>query len=195
MDRATVLSTVQRVGSWIGALCGVLAAARPARGRGRVSAPLALATVAILLGLVSGTVYAHTVKQTEWTYRSGADCSKGHAELGHGSGGGRTNGRSESWYRSSLGPMGDIHCGVTWNRPDNHLALRVIYYYWTGASWHKCRDTDWTYNVGSQWKMEDGNDYSSPRCGSGWYGTWTGAYVNNGGWHGGSVWSGYHWLP
>jgi hypothetical protein len=82
-----------------------------------------------------------------------------------------------------------------------HAAVRLDVYKWTGSSWAVCHGTDWKYGATS-------TDQLGPRalevvlggpaaCGPGYYGTLAYSYVmdNYGTWRGGSVWSGYEWVP
>ncbi len=201
MNIATVLGggrawLARRVGAWGWAGS---AQRRPATGplhprsRAFCSVPLALATVAILLGMVSGVVYADTVSDDGWVYASSTVCVKGRSELSHGSGGGRTEGEVQSRYRT---PVISWDCQTWIHRPVGYLKVNVKYLYWTEDRWKECGGTGWQYNTsGSAWKMKVVRSYgSTPDCGSGYYGTDTGAYVNNGGWHGGWVWSGQLYL-
>jgi hypothetical protein len=97
-------------------------------------------------------------------------------------------------------------CGATLTKPDGHAAVRLDVYKWNGSSWFVCRSTDWEF--GATGILRSGDivtdfgpsvvfDYGgASACGPGYYGTLAHAYVWDGAaWRGGSVWSGYEYVP
>jgi hypothetical protein len=88
------------------------------------------------------------------------------------------------------------HCFTEWTRPPGYIALLFQLYKWTGSQWAVCAGTSWFYNSTSAKKLAGFYNYgSSPWCGAGYYGTLSYGFVWNGAWHGGPLWSGYHYLP
>lgn len=92
-------------------------------------------------------------------------------------------------------------CSATLYRPPGWLAVRFDVFKWTGSQWALCRSTDWQFGGGGDTRGGDivyeqsagaSQFFSSPPCGSGYYGTsarhlvWDGAA-----WQGGNTWSGY----
>ncbi len=152
--------------------------------------PLALATVAILLGIASGTVYAHTKSSEGWVYRSSTDCVKGRSELSDGSGGGRVVGVSKAFYLLTE-PAG--HCLLPIEMATGAIRVRIKYRRWDGSQWMKWYTSGWRYTTRPDTRFTVVRVFgSTPHCGTGHYGVWAEAYVNNGGWHGGKRWSGSH---
>jgi len=69
--------------------------------------------------------------------------------------------------------------------------------------WATCEQTDWVYSQsdGEFQVIVDEEWGSAAPCQPGYYGTygvgfqWSYDTSQTGSWHGGSLWSGYHWLP
>jgi hypothetical protein len=114
-----------------------------------------------------------------------SDCSAGFSGWRRGNGGGFSRGDS---YALTAG------CGQAVNKPANNIAVRVQLQKWNGSAWTVCRDSNFLYNTVTTWgwivTWDFGGDHP---CGGGYYGTFTGAFEYNGGWHGGWVWSGYRY--
>ncbi|MBI4310174.1 MAG: hypothetical protein HY681_00205 [Chloroflexi bacterium] len=88
------------------------------------------------------------------------------------------------------------NCAVFFTRPANYLKLKNEWYFWYNDHWAVCSYTDWMYNPTSMWAMTYYYDFgASPECGATDYATNGEGYEYDGGWHGGSVWSGSHYLP
>jgi hypothetical protein len=96
-----------------------------------------------------------------------------------------------SYYNFSNRP-----CGWRLSRDPGNLAARVQYLKWNGSAWGVCRDSDWSFNTVLTYGWSLTWDFGSqPPCGSGYYGTWSGAYNNSArGWMGGWLFSGYRLL-
>lgn len=136
---------------------------------------------------------AHYVYEDVYVYASDADCTKVRSEISHGSGGGysRTDVTAKYYY-----PIIGIQCYTEWSRPAGYIALRYTLLKWNGSSWAVCAGIGWYYNSVVAKKLTASYNYGTrPWCGSGYYGTMSDGYVYNGAWHGGSLWSGYHYLP
>lgn len=113
--------------------------------------------------------------------------------ISHGTGGGysKVDGVTQRENRV-LGTS----CSTTHSLGAGYKALRMHLYKWTGSAWGVCASTSYKYNSTTTYKLVQAVYWgSSPRCGNGYYGTSGGSWHYNGAWYGGSVWSGYHWLP
>ena len=179
------VSTMRRVMDWT--VCFW-----PLRGQGRV--PVALAVVALLLGMAGGTVYAHKKEISGWVYYSSADCTRGYAMLDHGSGGGKMRGYTAAYYWSGVFPN---NCSLAIDVSKGHLRVRVQKKYWAWwNAWETCYDTGWYYNPRSAWKLTVTTTFGSyPFCGARDYSTHTGSHVKWGSWHGGTIATGSQYLP
>lgn len=155
--------------------------------------------VGVLFGLLIGTAapaLAHYVYEEAYTYWSSDSCTWGRSETSHGSGGGYAQGDAEAHRGTRTIFFGTVECSLDFDRPPGYLAVRWDWLYWTGSEWAVCAYYDWQYNSTTTHRMVLDYDFgSSPWCGSGYYGTSAGSSHYNGGWHGGYIWSGYHWLP
>jgi hypothetical protein len=145
-----------------------------------------------ILGLSVGSissVMAHYVYSSGIVYQNSDEliCVHGRSETSHGGGGG--------YYR--VDEQTHNCSGITVTRPAGNIAVRAKFYKWTGSEWVVCEDSDWSYNPTTSDHWGIAKDYgSSPPCGNGYYGTSGAAYIYwNDAWHGGWIWSGYHWLP
>jgi hypothetical protein len=146
--------------------------------------------IASLVVLTTSPVMAHYVYEDVLVYASNADCTKVRSEISHGSGGG--------YSRTDVTPkyFQNTHCHTGWTRPAGYIAAQYQLYKWTGSQWAVCGGTPWYYNATSANKLTiASNDGSSPLCGPGYYGTLSHGFVWNKAWHGGSLWSDYHYLP
>jgi len=145
---------------------------------------------ALLVILTTSPAMAHYVYEDVLVYASDADCTKVRSEISHGSGGG--------YSRTDVTPKYLQHtpCYTEWTRPAGYIALQYQLYKWTGSQWAVCVGIPWHYNSTPAKKLTAFYNYgSSPLCGPGYYGTLSHGFVWNEGWHGGSLWSGYHYLP
>jgi hypothetical protein len=93
-------------------------------------------------------------------------------------------------------------CSKGLDKPNGSAAVRLDVYKWTGSTWVVCRGTNWKYgatgtNQWGPWGPSEVFDYGgSSACGAGYYGTMAYSYVWDGSaWRGGSVWSGYEYVP
>jgi hypothetical protein len=142
---------------------------------------------------------AHDLTTTGWTYRtSSEDCVQGRAQAGDGSGHGSMGGYTWSYFASQYNvPFWGQYtaaCDKWWSRPPGNVLLRVSFHRWNGSAWTLCAWTSWLYNQQSTFLLTYGYSFPRTPCGSGWYLTLTEAYVYNGGWHGGRLWTDPHWF-
>jgi hypothetical protein len=162
----------------------------------RASSVVVLCVLLVLA--ITGTASAHVVYGKGHTYRSSTDCSWSYSEVSHGGGGGYAKARTTADYKLST-PRGAYDClDKYWHRPAGYLAVRWYLYKWIPASqqWAVCRYTRWGYNSKSAHGLVSTWNFGSrPPCGSGYYGVVTSGWEKNGEWHGGTIWSGHHYLP
>jgi len=173
---------------------------------------------ATLLALGVTPASAHYVYQTGFTYESsnGTQCVLGYAESSHGkSGDGYMKGwvlAAKDWTSGSGSHATHYNCdqnigpsGSRWYRPSNNIAVRDYYFRLNSnpthnkafpQDWSVCEYSDWFYNQKSDYELIIAGEMRGPTiCGDSYYGTLSVGDVNNGGWLGGSVWSGGHKLP
>lgn len=93
-------------------------------------------------------------------------------------------------------------CVTGLNLPNGWAAVRLDVFRWNGSAWAVCRSTGWKYGAtgSSQWgPWGPGEAYNyggSAACGAGYYGTQSTALIWDGSaWRGGSLWSGYEYVP
>ena len=97
-------------------------------------------------------------------------------------------------------------CGTTLALPDGRAAVKLGVYKWNGSAWALCKETDWKFGATGIGGSGDIRYPSGPSlifdyggassCGQGYYGTQVSSYVWDGlVWRGGSVWSGYEFVP
>lgn len=152
---------------------------------------LTLSFAMALVWTTAGAASAHYIYDSGITYASSNDCAYGYSETSHGTGGGYSKSYILAEYHFS-----SADCAVYWKRPVGYLAVAFDLYKWTGSSWALCRYTNWYYNSTDTSQFILYAYYgSSPPCGNGYYATYGGNFEYNGGWHGGWLWSGYHYLP
>ena len=184
MDREAVLQAVRRIGGGISALYPT---------RREWTLPLTLAVVALLLGLASGTALAHRKSIESWVYYSSSDCTRGSAQLDHGSGSGKTEGFTAAYYWTQ--PFGNCSFAIDVAKQHLRVKVRLMYWAWWGA-WETCYDPGWYYNPHSAWKLTVTTKFSgAPYCGNGYYATKTDSHVKYDSWHGGKNQTGSHFLP
>jgi len=70
----------------------------------------------------------------------------------------------------------------------------TVEYQLTNGQYAQCNSpTDWSYNPGPDWKVEQTRNWNAP-CGTTFYKIKTSAYIWTGGaWRGGTLWSPAHW--
>lgn len=157
---------------------------------------LSLLVSALLLGpavpATADTVYEHAD-----VYASTAECTEARDEVSHGSGGGYIKVDTMSVAVFSTIAGGNMYCYSQFDRPAGYIATAMSFWKWTGAEWAVCTSmADYYYNPTKTWITTlDWNNGTQPPCGNGYYGTMGDHYVLNEDWKGGSLWSGYHWLP
>jgi hypothetical protein len=153
-----------------------------------------LAVCASIL-LSNSEAEAHTVYNNGYVYASSTNCTWSRADKSHGTGGGQHYAFTRSKY-ALYTTRGDLHCGRRWDRPPGYIAARYNNYKWSGQRWQVCTHTSYRYNPQTRhYHQVRVNSGTRPPCGRGHYGTTAFSYVNNGGWYGGTMWSGYHYLP
>jgi len=182
--------------------------------KGRRAAILGVAVTLVGLGVTPAS--AHYVYQRGDVYESSGfdQCVNVYAETSHGkSGDGYMKGTVSAYksYMQSDGVKADcagasdgIH-DYHWNRPSQNLAIKDYYFRLNPnpkhnkafpADWSMCEYSDWFYNQKTSYRLSIAGEMRGPTiCGSSYYGTLSVGDVNNGGWIGGSVWSGGHRLP
>lgn len=156
----------------------------------------AFSFAAFVLTLISSSeAEAHTVYNRGNVYASSTNCTWSRADKSHGTGGGQHYAFTRSTY-AQFTPWGDLHCGRNWDRPPGYIAVKYNNLKWNGSRWQLCTYTRWIYNpVTRHYHQTRVNSGASPPCGRGYYGTMAFSSVYNGGWYGGRMWSGYHFLP
>jgi hypothetical protein len=164
---------------------------------------LCLAIMGVFFTLGTPDALAHYVYQSGWTYRTSFDCEWTYSEISHGVyHGGYSKVEGFSAQVNQVPPFWtNNYCGGGFNRPAGYLIDRAVLYRWNGSAWAVCRDTGWVYNssnvagftIWDEWSVGDWGDPSP--CGAGSYQTHGASFEYNGGWRGGWLWSGAHWLP
>lgn len=158
--------------------------------------PLAVIVALGMLGTIGAQpASADYIYQKVTIYGSDTNCTGGRAEISHGSGSGYAKADAYSWYAQWYPTVGNVHCGRDFARPPGYLAAAFDLYKWNGSAWALCQQTPWNYNTSQTHQWYVWTRYGSPPCGNGYYGTSALSYVWNNQWFGGSVWSGYHYLP
>ena len=154
-------------------------------------------------GLFSAPVLSHYVydenQVTHFTEASGAHivlCAR--SEVSHGS-------HNGGYYKSNLLlHFDDCHGTSNSHRPrgvqEGQLAIKQLHYKWNDPMQRAiaCTGTDWKFNseFDNQLEIRVNHPEHTPRCGDGWYMSYTGGYLKrNGTWFGGWVSSGWHYLP
>lgn len=158
---------------------------------------IALATVILTLGLASIAKADRKISKG-WAYRNeNGLCTWVRSDLRHGNGGGASYAfvRSRRPYFYAWGTS--VPCQKNFSRSAGDIAVKYERYKWTSNGWRICTYTGWRNNTYRTyyWSVYGAapNRYAS--CGRGYYGTTGYGYVYNGGWKGGTEWSGYHYLP
>ena len=157
---------------------------------------------------------AHYVYEVGFTYTSsdGHQCVYNYAESSHGrSGNGYMKGTVGA-FKSWTGSDGYHDCTTptktdddNWDRPSQNIAVKDYYFRLNPnpthnkafpQDWSVCEYSDWFYNQKTSYYLSIAGAMRGPTiCGNGYYGTLSYGYVNNGGWLGGTIWSGGHQLP
>jgi hypothetical protein len=167
----------------------------------RYRAILALiAALSLLAGTVE-TTSAHSISTWTETYASDTNCTKGYAEISHGTqDSGYSRVEVESRYRLET-PFGGYDCYTQWDRSAWQIRAKYTLLKKIDGTedWAWCVNSEWYYNQSTMWAFAieawHGENYTPP-CGHGDYATSGGAFVENGGtWYGGYAWAGQHWLP
>ncbi|MGI5485045.1 hypothetical protein [Streptomyces lavendofoliae] len=140
---------------------------------------------------------AHYVYQGGWTYRTDYDCTAQRSEISHGRyGDGYSKSDVAAWERTPIS-----QCTYPSWRPGGYIRTKAELWKWLPAQnrWSKCYQTGWFYNTKTKQQISLQVTYKGGvkggKCGPGYYGTVAYGHQNNGGWHGGAIWSGYHYLP
>jgi len=137
---------------------------------------------------------AHYVYQDDRVYNGDNECVEVRSEVSHGSlGAGYYKTDVEVWQ----GLLGYGNCLYHWERSSGKIAGKQQHFVNNNGSSRVCTATGWVFNTsfGNQLTIAVNHNRDYPLCGDGHYANWTGGYNNNGGeWHGGWVWSGWHWF-
>lgn len=145
--------------------------------------------------LLPAAAYAHVIYEGGYIWENGnGKCLWEHAELSHGDGGGFAQSTPRAVTETST-PTGDVECWQDWNRPAYYLGARNLLTKWYGDQWYVCVDGDWKWNQQYTDQITKTSVYHTP-CGAGYYANFGGGvtYFNDR-WHGGHLYSGYHYLP
>lgn len=175
-----------------------------------------IGTGVVLLAAGVTPASAHYVYQQGDVYASSGfdQCVNVYAETSHGkTGNGYMKGTVSAYksYTQSDGVKADC-AGASdgipdyhWNRPSQNIAIRDYYFRLNSnpthnkafpADWSMCEYSDWFYNQKGSYRLSIAGEMRGPTiCGASYYGTLSIGDVNNGGWIGGTVWSGGHRLP
>lgn len=169
------------------------------KGSGRsafVGAGVALAAVGSVL-LSAGPASAHVVYEGGWTYRTNYDCTANRVETSHGK-------YKEGFSRSEVAAWEDLlgaQCLFPSYRPRGYIRTCIEFHKWNSSKkrWELCwKNKGWWKNTRNAQQIDVGVRYKNKGmglCGAGWYGTTAHGHQYNGGWHGGALFSGSHWLP
>lgn len=154
-------------------------------------AVLALSALAVAAAGAEA-ISAHTLLSSGWTYTDGSLCVLGSAAAQHPPAGGYSGASVESYNNYHW-----LGCSGNRDKPPGHLLVRRQWYKWNGSAWYVCNDSGNVRNATTTWTISHQRTFTTAICGSGWYGTqaYGVVYENVGGWRGGSVWSGAHYLP
>jgi hypothetical protein len=171
--------------------------ARPRRRRARL-----VAIVATVVMASTGIAYAHYVYDGGFVWQNGTGkCLHVTSEISHGNGGGYAKVKVHA-VRETKFIGGDIvvpeeDCSEDWPQIARYLAARPKLWKWTNQGWALCKRGSWTFNSTTTATLVKDRYYGTTTpCANGWYGTDGGGYINfNGGWVGGWMWAGCHWLP
>ncbi|MBK3571609.1 hypothetical protein [Streptomyces sp. MBT62] len=168
---------------------------RPTRPRSRWLIMIGAALIALMMSAAPAS--AHYVYDGGWTYRTDYDCTANRSEISHGRyGDGYSRSDVAAWEKSLI-----AQCTFPSYRPGGYIKTRVHLYKWNSVKkkWTHCYSSPWYSNTRNKHKIDLRVTYkghgNGPGCGKGYYGTVAEGYVYNGGWHGGAIWSGYHYLP
>ncbi|WP_448601162.1 hypothetical protein [Thermoflexus hugenholtzii] len=156
---------------------------------------LGIFLLVLMIVIAVGVVYAHVVYQQGWVYWSQDDCVFGRSEISHGNYGKGYVRVDTQAYRGTSTPSGYYPCSTYMNRPPGFMAQKVVLYKWTGSQWAVCWETPWLYNPIETWWIMFDTHFMNVPCGSGYYANYGAHFEYNGGWHGGWIWSGAHYLP
>ncbi|MCW8384640.1 hypothetical protein [Streptomyces justiciae] len=170
------------------------------KGSGRsafLGAGVSLAAITSVL-LTAAPASAHYVYEGGWTYRTQYDCTANRVETSHGKyNEGFSRSEVAAWEENWLG----FQCTFPSSRPAGYIRTRIEFYKWNSSKkvWQLCwKNKGWWKNTRNAQQIDVGVRYKNGGrglCGAGWYGTTAHGHQYNGGWHGGAMFSGSHWLP
>lgn len=182
--------------------------------RGRTAVIGAGAAMLLALGIAPAS--AHYVYQQGDVYDSSSfdQCIQVYAESSHGeSGDGYMKGVVGAYksydfngqhYDCSYAETSGDYDGE-WRRPSQNIEIRDEYFRLNNnpthnkafpKDWSLCEYSDWYVNGKTDYQITIAGEMQGPSaCGNSYYGTLAAGKVNNGGWLGGTVWSGGHKLP
>lgn len=165
--------------------------------RNGLKAPFAVAAAICLVVATPGVASAHYVKQEGPLATWEDNCTIGRSEVSHGGGGGYT--RVDTKSRQS-DPLTGTRCIWPFDRPAGQIAARYHYYRYSSArkTWLLCKRSAWAYNQRTARDVRISWNFGAvPPCGgNGYFGTIGDSLVlDDGAWHGGQLWSGYHFIP
>jgi hypothetical protein len=147
---------------------------------------------AVVAGATAAAAYAHTVGNQPIVYSDSATCVRGAAWIQHSSSAVIDSAASVN----AIGKWPNLGCSGEKLFDPYHMYVRRQLYSWNGSSWVLCNDSGTVYNTSRTWWVAHQRQFGSAICGARYYGTQqTGHVYEYGVWKGGSVWSGYHWLP
>jgi hypothetical protein len=155
--------------------------------------PGLLLAVFAAISIPATPAQAHYVYSQADVYRSTGPCVTVRSETSHG-----TN--NDGYFKNNMYSKWGLDqyqtaCGNAFARPAGYLTMKNQIYKWDGYQWTMCVDRAWVYNSTTTSSMQVLNNPGYLLCGPGYYGLQTGDFIYNGGWYGGSLWSGYHYLP
>ncbi|MDQ1745764.1 MAG: hypothetical protein QOD07_27 [Frankiaceae bacterium] len=167
-----------------------------------------------LLALGIPPASAHYVYQEAFVYTSSDlhQCVYSYAESSHGESGNGYMKGAVGAFQSWTDSAGYHDCTTetntnddNWYRASQNIAIRDEYFRLNNKpthnkmfpqDWSLCEYSDWYYNQNTAYYMTIAGEMRGPSiCGASYYGTLSMGKVNNGGWLGGSIWSGGHRLP
>lgn len=152
----------------------------------------ALALALVFLGATALPAAAHYVYAQPWTYFSDSTCEMTRSEVSHGGGGGYYKTDGYTWRENRV--LGSS-CSSDHKMAPGYKAANWAAWKWTGSTWALCAQSNYVYNSTVTSKLVVYWSYNSTPCGAGYYGNQGTSWHYNGAWYGGTVWSGYHYLP
>lgn len=144
--------------------------------------------LAVALSSFVSAAWAHTQANSGNVYDSGSQCVGNFTS--------RTHSRGDVQVTSTTNTppwaFPTQQCTYSNSKPDGYLAARWELWKWGAnvGAWVVCGTHGWSFGGGSSFSI--GRTFTG--CGPGYYGLQGAAFVYNGGWQGGWLWTGYEWL-